>query len=316
VTPDDAPRGPNAPAQARGPAVSVVVVTYNSRGWLSAFIDALAPAVGGVAYELVVVDNGSTDDSVDLVRRLRPDAVVVPAGQNRGYAAGVNLGVSMSTARDAVLVCNPDVRLAPESVPRLLDGLSRPGVGVSAPRTTSDDGELVYSLRRDATLCRKLGEAILGGTRACRFRSLSQVVGNDDDYERAHAVDWAVGAVLMCSRACIDAVGPWDESFFLYAEEVDFQMRVRERGYAVWYVPDATAVHVGGDLHRSAKLWTLQTINGVRLYARRHNRAQVLAYWAACVLYEAVRVGREGGIHRAALRGLLRLRAGGSPPNG
>ncbi|MCU1428492.1 MAG: Polypeptide N-acetylgalactosaminyltransferase 5 [Actinomycetia bacterium] len=252
-----------------------------------------------------MVDNASGDGSADLARHLRPDAKIVKTGENCGYAAGVNAGIATSTGRRAVLVCNPDVRLGHSAIPSLLAALARPGAGISAPRTTRPDGQLVYSLRRDATVRRVLGEAVLGGTRACRVASLSQVVGDRREYESSHPVAWAAGSVLMCSRACLDAVGPWDESFFMYAEEVDFQMRAREHGFSVWYTPDATAVHVGGDLHRSRQLWALQMRNRVRLFARRHNRLHTAGFRAACVLNEVIRIPVGGGIHRAGLQALL-----------
>jgi len=287
------------------PQVSVVVVTYNSSRHLDGFLAALEGAADGVTYELVVADNGSTDDSTAIVRAARPDAVVVELGGNRGYAAGVNAGIAASRGRDAALVCNPDVRLGAGAMRHLLAGLQRPDAGIAAPRTTTDSGRLVHSVRRDATVRRVLGEAVLGGTRACKYAPLSQIVGDEREYDYPHPVEWASGAVLMCTRACLDAVGPWDESFFLYSEEVDYQLRARERGFAVWFVPDATAVHTGGDLHKSAALWAMQMRNKVRLFRRRHGPLHSAAYRASWVLYEAIRAPAGNGIHRVGLRALV-----------
>lgn len=205
-----------------GPHVSVVVVTYNSARHLDGFLGALDAAADGVDYELVVADNASADDTTPIVRAARPDAVLVDLGANRGYAAGVNAGIAAAHRQSAVLVCNPDVRLGASAMRHLLDALQRPNAGITAPRTSTESGQLVHSVRRDATVRRVLGEAVLGGTRACKYAALSQIVGDEREYDYAHPVEWASGAVLMCSRACIDAVGPWDESFFLYSEEVDF----------------------------------------------------------------------------------------------
>jgi len=287
------------------PSVSIVVVTYNSARHLDGFVEMLDAAAGAVAYELVVADNTSSDGSPDVVRARRPDAVVVETGANRGYAAGVNAGIAVARGRDAVLVCNPDVRLGTGAVGHLLDALARPGAGITAPRTTTEDGRLVHSVRRDATVRRVVGEAVLGGTRACRFAAWSQMVGDAREYGYAHTVDWASGAALMCARRCLDAVGPWDETFFLYSEEVDFQLRAREHGFDVWFVPEATAVHRGGDLHASAHLWAMQMRNKVRLFGRRHGPVHTAAYRASWVLYEAIRAPVGNGIHRAGLRALL-----------
>jgi GT2 family glycosyltransferase len=288
-----------------GPSVSVLVVTHDSAALLPAFLDALVDGAAGVEHELVVADNASSDGSADLVRRLRPDATVVDVGDNRGYAAGVNAGLTAVRGSDAVLVCNPDVRLGASAVLRLREALGRPGVGVSAPRTTTTTGRLVPSLRRDATVRRVLGEAVLGGTRASRYADWSQIIGDDEAYTVAHAVEWASGAVLLCSRVCLDAVGPWDESFFLYSEEVDFQLRARELGFTIWYEPDATAVHDGGALHTSPDLWALQMRNKVRLFRRRHGAVHTAAYRGAWVAYETIRLPVGNGIHRRGLRALL-----------
>jgi GT2 family glycosyltransferase len=292
------------------PAVSVAVVTYNSSRHLEPFIAGLPAAAGDLVYEVVVADNASTDGSADLARRLRPDAVVVAGTENRGYAAGVNAAIRAARGRDAVLVCNPDVRLGPDSIPNLLGALGRARAGVVAPRTTSETGTLVYSLRRDQSVRRVLGEAVIGGTRARHFSSWSQIVGDEHEYATAHVVDWASGAVLMCARRCLDDVGPWDESFFMYSEEVDFQLRARERGYLTWYEPNATVVHAGGDLHASGALWSMQMRNKVRLFGRRHTRAHTAAYRASWVLYEAIRAPIGDGIHRQGLRALLSTEIG------
>jgi len=288
-----------------GPSVSVLVVTHDSASQLPGFFDALADGAAGVEHEVVVADNASRDGSPDLVRMLRPDANVVAVGDNRGYAAGVNAALAVARARDAVLVCNPDVRLGASAIGRLRAALARPGVGVSAPRTTTATGRLVPSLRRDATVRRVLGEAVLGGTRASQYAGWSQIVGDAASYDVPHAVEWASGAVLLCSRACVDAVGPWDESFFMYSEEVDFQLRARERGFTVWYQPDATAVHEGGALHTSRELWALQMRNKVRLFRRRHGALHTAAYRGAWVAYETIRLPVGNGIHRSGLRALL-----------
>jgi GT2 family glycosyltransferase len=286
------------------PAVSVAVVTHDSRRHLEPFIAALPEAAADVGYELVVADNASTDGSAALAQDLRPDAVVVAGTENRGYAAGVNVAIRAARGRDAVLVCNPDVRLGAGSIPSLLEALGRPRAGVVAPRTTSENGALLYSLRRDQTVRRVLGEAIIGGSRARHFPTWSQIVGDEREYATAHTVDWASGAVLMCGRGCLDDVGPWDESFFMYSEEVDFQLRARELGYYTWYEPAASAVHVGGDLHASASLWSIQMRNKVRLFARRHSRVHTAAYRASWMLYEAIRAPLGDGIHRDGLRAL------------
>ena len=283
--------------------ISVVVVTYNSARHVAGFVDAFTGSTAGVNTQLVVVDNASSDETVALVRAAAPDALVVELTRNAGYAAGINAGIAAAPGDGPVLVCNLDVRLEPGSLQRLATALTG-RTGITAPKLLDADGGLSYSLRRDATVRRALGEAVLGGTRARNFRNWGQIVGDEREYASTHAVEWATGAVLMLSRECIADVGPWDESFFLYSEEVDYCLRAREAGFEVRYVPDAVAHHEGGDLHRSPALWSLQMRNKVRLFRRRHGALHTAAYRGALALYELVRAPASP-VHRQGLRVLL-----------
>jgi N-acetylglucosaminyl-diphospho-decaprenol L-rhamnosyltransferase len=290
----------NATAQ-----IAVVVVTYNSAEVLPGLIFSLEAGMAGTAWHLVVVDNDSTDDTLDLTKQVSPDATVVRAGGNYGYAAGINLGVSAARQGDAILVLNPDVRLRPGCAATLATALAAPGVGVVAPHLEDGSGRLIYSIRREPTLLRTLGDAFLGADRAGRRTALGEVSTNPAAYLVPRTIDWAEGSTLMISRRCWGAVGPWDESFFLYSEETDFALRARDAGYAVRYVPDARAVHLEGGSGASVALWPLLVANRWRLYRKRHGLVPSAAFWAALVMREGSRATRGSHMNRAALRVLL-----------
>lgn len=285
--------------------VAAVVVTYQSRDLLAEFVAALPAAAHGVETRLVAVDNASSDGSAEVVEELAPSATVVRLPDNRGYAAGVNAGVAAAPEAGAVLVLNPDIRLGPGVVAHLLAVLREPGVGIAVPRLVDPAGDLLPSLRREPSVRRALGEAVLGGRRAGRHPAWGEMVTDPDAYGQARSADWAVGAAVLVSRECLDAVGPWDESFFLYSEETDFMLRARDLGFTTRYEPKAEAVHVGGEVHTSPRLWAILTVNRVRLYARRHGRAAAVAFRAAVVLNEASRALRGSRVSRAALAALL-----------
>jgi N-acetylglucosaminyl-diphospho-decaprenol L-rhamnosyltransferase len=109
----------------------------------------------------------------------------------------------------------------------------------------------------------------------------------------------------MISAECQDACGPWDESFFLYSEETEFALRARDRGFRTCLTPGAEAVHLGGESGVSAQLWTLLTINRVRLYRRRHHLPAAAAYWTATLLRELPRAALGKRRSRSAAAGLL-----------
>jgi N-acetylglucosaminyl-diphospho-decaprenol L-rhamnosyltransferase len=258
--------------------LAVVIVTYNSVHVVGDLLDSLPRALDGLTADVTVVDNGSADGTADFLAARGGCRVV--RSVNVGYAAGINRGVRESTATGAILVLNPDVRLHPRSIPPLLAVLQEPNVGIVAPQVRSPRGTLELSLRREPTLLRALG---LTRTKLPMF---SEYVFRSTEYARSGTVDWALGAVLLMSRKCYDALGGWDETYFLYSEETDLALRARDIGLLTRYEPRAVAVHIGGQSGRDHRTHAMQVINRVRLYRRRHG---VLASW--CYYWLAVANG-------------------------
>jgi GT2 family glycosyltransferase len=147
---------------------------------------------------------------------------------------------------------------------------------------------------------------VLGGSRAGRFPALGEIICDPSTYQRSVRADWASGCVMMISRACLNRVGPWDERYFLYSEETDFALRARDAGFVLRLAPNAAAAHVGGASHHSPHLWSMLTVNRVRLFARRHGPAHTVAFWGVVTISEALRALFGAPVHRAALRALLR----------
>jgi GT2 family glycosyltransferase len=211
-----------------------------------------------------------------------------------------------AAAGDAVLVLNPDVRLDPGCGAALLDVLGEPGVGIAVPVQRDRDGSLHPTLRREPTVLRALGEAVLGGWRAGRVPVLGEMVTDHDAYAARTRADWATGSVMAVSKACLASVGEWDETFFLYSEETDFALRARERGFQLRLAPGARCEHVRGASHDNPQLWALLTVNRLRLFATRHGALRTLAFRAALLLGEGLRSCGGALTHRRALVALLR----------
>ncbi|WP_327281690.1 MULTISPECIES: glycosyltransferase family 2 protein [unclassified Streptomyces] len=303
---------PQDRSRAAGP-VAVVVVTWNSARVLPEFLASLPEGMAGLDWRLVVADNDSADDTVGLLRSLAPDATVVQTGRNAGYAAGVNAALEAAATWEggfrAALVCNPDIRMRRGCAALLVDALDVPlaggrRVGISVPLLYEEDGALQHSLRRESRVTRALGEAVIGNRRAGRFPRWSELVTDPEAYGRATVADWATGALMALSRDCLDACGAWDESFFLYSEETEYCLRARDRGFATRLEPAASAVHLGGDSQVSPRLWTLLTLNRVRLYRRRHGAAATAAFRGAVLLRETSRAALGRPASLAAARAL------------
>ncbi|MGS2642734.1 glycosyltransferase [Streptosporangium sp. G12] len=294
------------------PPLAVVIVTYSSGKVVEGCLRSLDAALAGAGpARVVVVDNASADDTVERVREVAPEAEVIQNGRNAGFAAGVNAGIAAADGCD-VLVLNPDIRLAPGSVLLLRQALALPGTGIAAPRLTGETGTLHLSLRRRPTVTRALGEALLGGHRAGRIPALGELVVDPAAYDRPQTVDWVAGAAWLISRACLDALDPLDERYFLYSEETEYMLRAGAAGFAVRYEPRAVAVHLGGEQSTSSRLWALSSANRVRMHRERYGRPRGQLMRLAVGLNELVRAVARGGAggrrHRAALRQLVPLR--------
>jgi GT2 family glycosyltransferase/glycosyltransferase involved in cell wall biosynthesis len=289
--------------------IAVVIVTYNSAEVIGDCLRALPAALAGAGESrVIVVDNASGDGTTEIVAATDSDVKIVHRTDNDGFAAGVNTGITHADGCD-VLVLNADIRLSPGSV-AVLRGAVRPGYGVIAPKLTDVDGRVQHSLRREPTVLRTLGEAVLGGNRAGRISPLGETVTRPGAYERAQTVDWATGAAWLVTRECIDAIGTLEERYLLYSEETDYMLRAGDAGFRVRYEPTAHAVHLGGEVMTSPRLWSLLATNKVRLHRERRGKGAATLMWLAVVLNNLPRALRGSSTirHRAALRGLLTLR--------
>ncbi len=281
---------------------AAVVVTHNSARDLPGLLASLPAAVSGLRTRTIVVDTASSDRTVEIARS-HAELRCVALDRNVGYAAAINIGRAHTRPYSRLLVLNADVRLQAGSVGVLSDALRDPRVGIAVPMLLDPAGRRSNSLRREPSLGRGLGDAIFGSHLRWRPGWLSEVVWRDADYTSPRRVDWATGAVQLISGACDEAVGAWEESFFLYSEEIEYSARARRAGYAVQYVPEARACHLEGGSGRNAELAALMAVNRVRYYTSCHPSWSAALFRWTVVLNELLR-SRESS-HRPALRALL-----------
>jgi N-acetylglucosaminyl-diphospho-decaprenol L-rhamnosyltransferase len=278
--------------------LDVVIVTYDSARVVGDLLDSLPAALDGLTADVVVVDNGSADGTAEFIAA-RDDCRVVRSA-NVGYAAGINRGVREAAEADAILILNPDVRLHERSVAPLLKALLEPHTGIVVPQLRAAEDTLEPSLRRRPTLLRALG------LERTRVPALAERIFDADEYAHPHPVDWAQGAVVLMSRECFDALGGWDESFFLYSEETDASLRAQDVGLLTRYEPLSVAVHIGGQSGRSDATHAMQIVNRVRLYRRRNGALASLCYYSLAIASEVSWVLRGHRPSRFAVKALLR----------
>ncbi|WFU50077.1 glycosyltransferase family 2 protein [Sinorhizobium terangae] len=299
-------RGHNSvvPGQNGTGSLAAVIVTYNSASVLPGLLDSLAAGFEGIAnYEVIVVDNASRDGSADLANAHPIGAKVIRMGRNAGYAAGINAATATVAPWADLLILNPDVRLHPGAARQLVDRLAEASVGVVVPQILGEDGKIRHSLRREPSAVTVWSDALLGTKLAARI-GLGEIVADPKLYQQGGRIEWATGAILAISARTRRIVGDWDESFFLYSEEVDYMKRVRRSALLILYDTNARAVHIGGAYHRNPYLSALMTANRVRYYRRHHGPVATMLFRLAIIVGESMRILLGPG-HRAALRAAL-----------
>jgi GT2 family glycosyltransferase len=280
---------------------AVIIVTYNSARYIGEMLDSLAAAAGDLTLRTIVIDNGSTDDTICRLRD-RLDVTIVETGVNLGYAGGINVGRAHAGEYGALAVLNPDLIVEPGAICELCTALDAPGVGVAVPTLLDFAGQFYPSLRREPSLTTAIGDALFGRHFKRRPAAMSEIVRDERKYGDRHSVDWAVGAAMVISAACDRLVGTWDERFFLYSEETDYAARVRAAGFRVEYVPRARVRHQGAGSGQSHGLMALKAVNRVRYFEKHKKAARRMR--AAVLLHELLRATSAG--HRGALVAVAR----------
>lgn len=284
--------------------LAVIIVAYNSASALSGLLDSIQEHRTEVAHlDVYVIDNDSRDDSVTIAQAHPVGAFVVPTFHNGGYAAGINIGAALAGPHAHLLILNPDTRLQPGTLRLLLTHAIKQRVGVAVPKLLQEDGTYAPSIRREPSLVTGWSDALVGTAIAARM-GLGEIVANKDLYAKGGEIEWASGAALLISATARQTVGDWDETFFLYSEEVDYFQRVRAAGFNPAYVAEARVAHEGGDYHENIYLSALMTTNRIRYFRRHHGPLATWAFRMALIFGSTIRAPLGRG-HRAALRAAL-----------
>ena len=280
-------------------ATSVLIVSYNTRDLLVATLAALdrEPDV-----EVVVVDNASSDGSPDAVGDRFPRVRLIRSERNLGFAAGVNRAAREASG-DVLLLLNPDALLPPEGLRRLVDFLAchERAAAVGAALTYGDDRPQDSAFRFPGLA--QLLLDLFPIRRLARSRHNGRVHTSDAPVR----VDHPLGACMAIRRAAWVDVGPLDEGYFMYVEEVDWCRRARRRGWEVWHEPRAVAVHHGGMATRQradamyVQLWRSRLRYYQRFHGPGYNRAvrALVRLGMAAERRRAVRGGAAPGRLRA-----------------
>jgi GT2 family glycosyltransferase len=280
--------------------VSICITSYNTRELLRQCIESVMRGVRGVGYEIIVADNGSSDGSVRMVADTFPQARLIVNARNMGFAAANNRAIGLSRGK-YILLLNSDTIVLPGALERLaafMDDHPRCGICGADLRHADGGPQSCYGLDTPTVFSMLLKELPFG-RHVARLRGKRTVVlpGMDTPFE----VQRIIGAALMARRKMVDAIGPLDERFFFYSEDLDWCVRARRAGWKIFCVPGARIVHYGGassggradlEFYRSRCKFLSKYYGRVRPVLWRLAAAgAMLGAWGAALAASAYRIG-------------------------
>jgi GT2 family glycosyltransferase len=274
---------------------SIVIVSFNTRDLLHESLTSCDAECCGIPSEIFVVDNGSTDGSVEMVQTEFPHVILIKSEVNLGFGVANNIALRQARGRYFILL-NSDAFFTPGSLSRAIRHMDEtPRCGLGGALLQGRGGRWQPSAKRFHSVFDDL--LVLTGL-ADKFpksRLFGRMSRTWSDESKPASVDWVPGAFAIIRPSALEQVGLFDPIFFLYYEEVDLCLRLKQAGYEIWYWPDVLIVHLGGE--SSKKLTNLEfstraaqvvlwRMRSTLLYYRKHHGWKVwLAKWMEKTLY-------------------------------
>mgnify|MGYP002398446200 CR=1 FL=1 len=256
----------------RGMDLSILIVNYNTRELTLDAIRSVYASVTKYAYEVILIDNHSSDGSVEAISKAYPQVKLIENTENVGFARANNQGIRQASGR-YVLLLNSDTIIQPDTLEIMLDFMDRhPTVGASGCKVVLPDGSLDKACRRGfptpgASFCYLFGLSKLF-PKVPRFNQY-QLGHLDPDEE--YPVDCLVGAFMLVRREAIEQAGLLDETFFMYGEDIDWCYRIKQAGWQIYYFPKTSIVHYkgAGKKHKPPKI-VYEFHRAMILFHRKH----------------------------------------------
>ncbi len=276
--------------------ISIVIVTWNAKRYTEECLRSLEQQRADLAMEIIVVDNASSDGTVELVRDEFPRVNLVENPGNYGFARGNNIGLRRARGQYVCLI-NSDVNVPPECLPRMHEYMeATPAIGVLGPRMLGRRGTVDRSYMRFPTiwncLCNTLAlDSLFGGSRL-----FGGILMRDFKNTRTADVEVLNGWFLMIRRAALEQVGLLDETFFMYGEDIDWSYRFYKAGWKRVYFAGAEAIHYGGASSDNApvRFYIEKQRANLQFWRKHHGRLGAASYRLVVYLHESLRLLGHG----------------------
>jgi len=224
--------------------LSIVIVNWNTRDLLAQCLDSIREVGGDLPLEVIVVDNASTDGSVEMMEKRFPEVRRIVNEENEGFVQANNQALSQCQGR-TVLLLNSDTRLLPGALEVPLRFMEQhPKVGMVGVKLLNDDRSFQASYTPFPTLWREF--LILSGLGRRLIRPSFPSHGPPEDGKARPISGYVEGAYMLARRRAIEEVGGLDERIFMYAEDVDWCYRFEQSGWEIWFLPQVSIIHYGG----------------------------------------------------------------------
>jgi GT2 family glycosyltransferase len=223
--------------------LSIIIVTFNSASCISACLSSVKLYVTSLNYEVIVVDNNSSDDTANLVSAFT-EVRLVRNQTNEGFAAANNFGLKIAKGKD-VLILNPDMVLSANTqLHRATCFLEKnPNVGLVSTRLFYEDGTIQESARRFPSPSIFLIRGLKMEKFFCRFSFYRSKFFNAPSEQEPIEVDWVIGAFMLTKKETMERIGGFDRKYFMYYEDADLCLKLRRQGFKILYLPHLSAIH-------------------------------------------------------------------------
>jgi GT2 family glycosyltransferase len=235
--------------------VSIIIVSWNTEELLKKCIESILRYSQNIEYEIIVVDNASTDNTTEMVTKNFPIVKLIANKKNLGFAKANNQGIQISTGK-YVLLLNPDTEFIDESLDRAIEKLTDDNIGVLGCKLLNTDKSIQPSVRRFPRVLDII--AILIKLHKLFPSLLNKYLTKNFNYSHEQEVDQVMGAFFFVPRIVFDKIGLLDEGYFIWFEEVDFCRRAKREGYKVIYFPETQIIHHGSQSFAQAMTWQKQ----------------------------------------------------------